>query len=345
MDKYKYTVIGSFATGEVAFGGQTMKTRNFTEQLEIEAGKDRVLRIDTKGWKKHPIRLCRNIKEALCQTEEIVIMPADRGINVIPRVLLILKGNNSVKTKYVVVGGWLPNLLKKKQSLQSVLKKFDSIYVETNLMKTSMEEMNFENVKILPNFKKLNILAQKELVFYEREPFRFCTFSRVLKEKGIEDAIEAIKAINTELGKTVCCLDIYGKVDDNQVEWFTELKECFPEYIQYKGLVDGTNSTEIIKNYFILLFPTYYSGEGYPGTLLDAFSAGVPVIASDWAYNTEIVNDELGFIFPARNVEALKDIILYTIHSPREVNKLKTTCIEYADKMKPEKVITTFIGD
>lgn len=44
-------------------------------------------------------------------------------------------------------------------------------------------------------------MKESELRTEYNAPFRFCTFSRVMKEKGIEDAIEAIRDINSERGK------------------------------------------------------------------------------------------------------------------------------------------------
>ncbi|MFR3494185.1 MAG: glycosyltransferase [Blautia sp.] len=59
-------------------------------------------------------------------------------------------------------------------------------------------------------------------------------------------------------------------------------KASSPQYIRYKGMVPFNQSTEVLKNYDALLFPTYYEGEGFAGTIIDAFAAGLPVIASDW---------------------------------------------------------------
>jgi glycosyltransferase involved in cell wall biosynthesis len=49
--------------------------------------------------------------------------------------------------------------------------------------------------------------------------------------------------------------------------------------------------TKVLRDYFALLFPIYYIGEGFAGTAIDAFSAGVPVIASDWKYNSEVIKE------------------------------------------------------
>lgn len=100
-----------------------------------------------------------------------------------------------------------------------------------------------------------------------------------MKEKGIEDAINAVKTVNKEAGRIVYTLDIYGQVDSRQTQWFENLKNTFPDYIKYRGLIDYDKSVDVLKNYCVLLFPTHFYTEGIPGTILDAYAAGIPVIS------------------------------------------------------------------
>lgn len=130
---------------------------------------------------------------------------------------------------------------------------------------------------------------------------KLCTFSRVLKEKGIEDAIEAVTYINEQNKREIFSLDIYGQIDDAYKGDFMMMQRNFPEYINYGGIIRFDRSTEVLRNYYALIFPTYYEGEGFAGTLIDAMAAGVPVIASDWKYNTEIVmRIQRGFYSPLK---------------------------------------------
>lgn len=46
--------------------------------------------------------------------------------------------------------------------------------------------------------------------------------------KGIEDAVNAVEAVNEYFGRMVYTLDIYGQVDFEQAEWFDELKDNIP---------------------------------------------------------------------------------------------------------------------
>lgn len=172
---------------------------------------------------------------------------------------------------------------------------------------------------------------------------KLCTFSRVMREKGIEDAVNAVVSVNTALGFQAFSLDIYGQVDGAQTEWFDSLQKEFPPYIRYGGLVPFDKSVDVLKCYFALLFPTYYEGEGFAGTLIDAYSAGVPVIASDWKYNAELVNTNVGFVYPTGDQLALEGILKATAEDPTLLLCKKRLCLIEADKYRIDKAVRVLI--
>ena len=165
-----------------------------------------------------------------------------------------------------------------------------------------------------------------------------------MKEKGIGDAITAVCSVNNILGFNAFRLDIYGKVDGNQVEWFDSLIRNVPGYINYKGLVPYDETTKIKKNYFALLFPTHYDGEGFAGTLIDALAAGVPVIASDWKYNSELVVDKVtGIIFETRNTDDLIKKLLWVYEHQIVWNDMKKQCLHRAFDYIPKKALVPLL--
>ena len=160
-------------------------------------------------------------------------------------------------------------------------------------MKKALYVLVYKNYFIMPNCKNLNILKEDELVYNTEKPYKLCTFSRVMKEKGIEDAVNAVKAVNEKYGETIYTLDIYGQVDAEQTDWFENLKNTFPDYVKYGGLVPFDKSVDVLKNYFALLFPTHYYTEGIPGTIIDAYAAGVPVISAKWENFGDIIEENI----------------------------------------------------
>ena len=84
----KVSVIGLFCTGREVSDGQSIKTRIITEELEKALGAQNVHRIDTYGWKKHPVRLFSNSIRAVLQSENVIFMTDAGGIKIFPWLLL-----------------------------------------------------------------------------------------------------------------------------------------------------------------------------------------------------------------------------------------------------------------
>lgn len=341
----KVSVLGHFGAGETLLNGQTVKTKIITEELQRRFGREQVLRIDTHGGWKTLVKAPFQIISALKNSKNILIFPAQNGLRIYAPLLSFFqhffKGR---KLHYVVIGGWLPQFLTKRKGLAKALKKFDGIYVETGTMKSALEARGFENVFVMPNCKKLTVLSENELVYPQGVPYKLCTFSRVMREKGIEDAVKTVTAVNQSFGRTVFSLDIYGQVDENQTEWFGALQKTFPDYIRYGGLIPFDKSVETLKEYFALLFPTYYEGEGFAGTLIDAYSAGVPVIASDWKYNTELVNENVGYVYKTRDNAALAELLSAVATNPTLILKKKNACLYEVKKYQIENAVSILLN-
>lgn len=338
----KVAVIGHFGIGLDLANGQTIKTKIITEEVENYCNEKAIL-VDAHGGVKAIIPVIFGSINSLLRCKNIILMLTENGLKVSVPVLSFFNKFFHRRLHYVVVGGWLPQFLKKQPGLAKKLKSFHMIYVETNNMKMLLEEMGFKNIVVMPNCKRLEIVSVPERCV---KPYKLCTFSRVMKEKGIEDAVNAVILANNSLGEEAFQLDIYGQIDSKQTDWFENLKETFPDYIKYCGLVKFDQSTKVLKQYFALLFPTYYEGEGFAGTAIDAFSAGVPVLASDWKYNSEVIKNGInGGLFEAHNVEEIKKHLIEMAIHPETWQKMRDRCIVDAHAYKPDNVLKTLFNE
>lgn len=338
----KIGICGHYGEGKKLLNGQTIKTKILTDELIRQLDADSISIVDTHNWKSTPFKLFLQCFKLIKNSEYIIILPAMKGIKVFVPLFLFLNVFFNRKLHYIVIGGWLPELLKSNPKLKNQLKKFDGIYVETHTMINLLNKLELNNVYYMPNFKPIKVLNENELI-YSESPYRLCTFSRVMKEKGIEDAVNAIQAINEKHGLTMLTLDIYGQIEKGYEERFKQLQEQFPDYISYQGLVDFDKSTEVLKSYFALLFPTYYEGEGFPGTVIDAFSSGLPVIATNWKYNSEVIrHGETGYIYDGR-LNGLITTLNEILNNPNVTLLMKRNCIIEAQKYNPAFVVNEFI--
>ena len=83
-------------------------------------------------------------------------------------------------------------------------------------MKNALYDLGLDNVTILRNFKDIKPLQKDDLNMDVVEPLNICTFSRVMKEKGIEDIVNAVKEVNEKYKKTIYTLDIYVQLMSNK---------------------------------------------------------------------------------------------------------------------------------
>lgn len=337
----KVSILGHFGDGKKLLNGQTVKTRIVTEELQNQLGQEQVMKIDTHGGWKTLLKAPFQVIQALRESTNVLIFPAERGLSVYAPLLTILRRFfKNKKLHYVVIGGWLPKFLLPRRLLSNALKSFDGIYVETNTMKNALEEQGFCNVFVMPNCKKLTVVSEDELIYSQETPYKLCTFSRVMREKGIETAINAISKVNDHLGRVVYSLDIYGQVDTTQKEWFEHLKTCFSENVRYCGSADADKSTEVLQYYFALLFPTHFYTEGVPGTIIDAYAAGVPVVSAKWESYADVVDEGItGFGYEFDNEEELKNILLSIAHNPQTLLGMKINCTAKAQNYLPSGAI------
>jgi glycosyltransferase involved in cell wall biosynthesis len=242
------------------------------------------------------------------------------------------------------VGGWLPKLAGEDAALCNRLKRFDGLWVETTSMQQDLSALGITKVTVVPNFKYLDILPREQLRNEYGAPHRLCTFSRVMAEKGITDAVEAVAAVNMGEGRRVFELDIYGPVSPEYAAEFSQLQQKYADWVCYKGVADPSDSVRILKDYFALLFPTRFYTEGIPGTIIDAYSAGVPIVTARWLNCADIFDDGVtGIGYEFGKQDELRRVLADIASRPELITNKKEACLEKARQYQPQPVIEQLV--
>ena len=88
------------------------------------------------------------------------------------------------------------------------------------------------------------------------------------------------------------------------------------------------------------MFPTYFHGEGFAGCLIDAFFAGIPVIATDWLYNKDVIIDNKnGILVPIKSPRDIANAILRLYKDRDLAFQISLNNVEEANNYTPEKVL------
>lgn len=339
MRRKKLAVIGHFGADRQILDGQTIKTRILYKELSNVVDW-KIQKVDTYYRRNNPVKLVMDSAKALFTSKDIIVLLSGNGMRLYFPILYIAAKLLGTNVYHDVIGSNLAEYVRRYPAFRRYLNAFRVNWVETKHIKKQLEQVGVLNAEILPNFKRLNIRSEEEINTGSEMHYRFCTFSRVTKEKGIEAAIEAIEEINAKFDRMVCCLDIYGRIDNGYADRFSQIMENSSSAVRYCGEIPFDISVEAISGYYAMLFPTYWVGEGFAGSVIDAFSAGLPVIATDWNCNAEIIEDGVtGIIYPNSRLSTLVEAILWSIEHPDAMIKMRRACIRQAHLYQPDQFV------
>ncbi|MDA7951322.1 MAG: glycosyltransferase family 4 protein [Pirellulaceae bacterium] len=120
--------------------------------------------------------------------------------------------------------------------------------------------------------------------------------------KGTVELIEAMRQINLKGVQ----LDLYGPLWSDLPDQFLE---DLPDNVAYCGLLDLDQLEKKLPQYDLMILPTKAKSEGYPGSIIDGYQAGLPVISCSVGGIPEIVSPETGILVEAGNITQLKEAI------------------------------------
>ncbi len=181
---------------------------------------------------------------------------------------------------------------KKKKLLTFIFTHMDILFFEIKDLQKFFSKIH-KDTYWFPNVRER---TQKPLLPREYKK-RFVFISQVTQEKGIDEILEA----SLHVGESYV-IDIYGPIPDKKYS-----EKYFKNYnIRYLGALKSTEVISVLDKYDVLLLPTFYKGEGYPGIIIEAYSLGIPVITTPWQGIVEVVEEEkTGIFVEIKNAESL----------------------------------------
>ena len=181
--------------------------------------------------------------------------------------------------------------------LSLLLRNVNILFLQTKFL---VRYFPYKNVRFLPTCRNncntklssINTLPRKysgKLVF----------IGQIKESKGVNIILNALKVLDN------CVLDFYGPlVDFSQQQLDTS--NTF-----YRGQLHHSLTIPTLSEYDFLVFPTFHSGEGYPGVIIESYAAGTPVITTNWMSIPELVtHGKSGLLIEPKSSNALIEILL-----------------------------------
>ena len=175
------------------------------------------------------------------------------------------------------------------------------IFVETKaLVHYFRSAYSCGNVIWFPNSRARTAEARTRP--YQR---RFVFISHVKRSKGVLHLIEAARSFNSQY-----VIDVYGPILDSEITI-----NNFCGIIRYRGHLPPDKVMETLDMYDVLVLPTFFDGEGYPGIIIEAYSLGIPCITTKWKAIPEVVDDgQSGILIAPHSTSEL-------IHAMRKIDE------------------------
>ncbi len=334
--RQKIIFVGSQNLGGLLDDGETMKNHMLSVQLEKLGCK--VSRIDTRNRPKRVWYLIKYLcLLVFCRSSKIVMSASPYVADKLFKISKLF-GWNPKQHYYWVIGGTFGKLVNERTFNPASYIHFHKIVVEGEQMKKQLESDGFHNVMVLPNMKRISYVPVKKRA--NKTQTRFVFLSRVMPEKGVDYIIDASRML-AERGMSDFTVHLYGRIAPSYEKTLQSKLEGCPS-VEYKGflMLDKPEGYDTLASYDVMLFPTYWHGEGFPGILIDAFVAGLPIIATNWNLNTSLIKDGYdGMIIPVHDVNALCEAMGKVVDGSVDVRQLSENAQREAMKYDVDNVV------
>lgn len=304
--KNKILVLGYFGYMTNQIDGQTIKTRNIYHLLKNK-NTFTIDYFDTQIFKKNKSSICKMFFMILL-SDKVVYLPAHNNLKYIFPFIYIICKIKRIDILYFVVGGWLADYLKNKKFHIFLLSKIRGIFTESEQLRNLLiNEYKLNNVTVFQNFR---IHSFTPSFSQKKDDFKIVFMARINRMKGIEAIFRLAERIENKYGDNHhIIIDFWGPIEQADEVFFREKVKNF-KFINYKGILDPEEIYATLTTYDLSVLPTKYPGEGFPGTILDSYISGIPVIVSDWKYLPEFVDQgKTGFIFDLNKEEEFYDYV------------------------------------
>lgn len=295
--------------------------------------------VDTTEWHGGGavayVRGLRRIWSRLRQADVATYHPGGRGFVYMAPVLVILcrlrgiplviHSSGGTKAKAYRDGGIVQRMLIR------VTLRADALLFETKGQVDFYRDLvGDDRVHWLPNNRDYETVGDEGRSKPPTRTVKAVFVGHVKRSKGVGLICDAVELLE----RGVVHVDVFGPILEEGLE--TRMEQT--DEVEYRGVLEPDSVVEVIRGYDVLLLPTTHYGEGYPGVLLEAFAAGIPVITTRWKAIPEIVDDGVnGLLVPPEDSEAVADAIRRLASDEPRYERLVAGALESRERFGRER--------
>ena len=218
------------------------------------------------------------------------------------------------------------------------LRRADLYLAETKSLVRRAREAGLTNVEWYSNSRPMPELPEETSA--GRQCRRFIFLGQVHGGKGVRELVEACAGLPD--GVTV---DIRGPLGFD----IEESELTGRPGVTYRGPVDADAVHGVLTGYDALVLPSHHYGEGYPGVILEAYAAGLPVVSTRWRAIPELVEEGCtGLLVEPRDAGALRDAMTALVDDHELYARLRggvrARRLEFSDEIWSQRFVEVPAG-
>lgn len=201
----------------------------------------------------------------------------------------------------------------KKRILTYFLNKLTGVIVLGESLRKMFEGLiSDDHIFVCENGVQDDIIATEDEInqklgrFNQKNKIKLFYLSNLMIEKGILEVLKIAEYFTNEEIE----INIAGAIEPEIKNIFEEYLNTYSDIIKYHGIVSGTQKKELLLQNDIFILPTYYSNEGQPISILEAYVTGCSVITTYQGGIKDIFKDKVnGCICEAKDIKSIIEAI------------------------------------
>ena len=200
-----------------------------------------------------------------------------------------------------------------KKLINIILKRISGVIVLGKSLKSMFKDLVEENkIFVCENGVQDYVIATEKEIEEKFERFnknkkrKILYLSNLMKEKGILEILKVSEKFNDDEIE----FNLAGEMEPEVKNIVEKYLKKYPKKLIYHGIVNGEKKKELLLDNDIFILPTYYSNEGQPISILEAYVTGCSVITTNQGGICDIFQDEInGISCVARDIESIYSAI------------------------------------
>ena len=229
-------------------------------------------------------------------------------------VLVIKVFNRNVKIVLHFHRGDFVNFIKMRRNYVAfnLVDRFvDRYIVLSDSQKLLLKTWSLKSIFILPNtidYELQNQVSMRCSNSESREYLSIIYVGNFIREKGLLEAIRAVKTINSLNNEFTVIFNAYGSHTSEifKLELSEELKDC--DFINLLSPVFGKDKMLKIADSNLAILPSY--NEGLPLFLLECLQVGTPIIVTNVGYISDVLGLDYDLYCEKKSTQSIVNCIL-----------------------------------